>query len=61
MANVYFEGGRAFQTWLSEALSSADLEGKSVRFQINDGQWLKYKIGEGQWSAPFAADEDPNR
>ena len=45
---------------LAEAVTRADMEGKSFRISVENGI-LKYKVGGGAWSPPVRSTPDPYR
>ena len=69
MTTVYLDAGHYLIDYLAEAITRAQAEGKSVRFDIDEAiapgtgvrtPIIKYKIGEGMWSAPTFSQPDPN-
>ena len=69
MPIVYLDAGHYLIDYLAEAITRAQAEGRSVRFEVSErtapgtGQktpTISYKIGEGMWSAPTFSQPDPN-
>ena len=61
---IYIRPGDWLLVHLSEAVSRADAERRSLRIEIGDdnvGRFIKWKVGEGIWTGPFYCDyPDPN-